>query len=263
MHPHLVVAIELQRKEIDRVAGQGLDRRGGLPFRLAHQCEPPQPPRVLDHLVVGTVGLVVREAPYPRHRREVVENVLESPPPEAARHLWRPLPLGQVAGALTKPVGVFRQCREPVDPALLEGDPVRAHIALLDHMHEEPAPFGDADRGAVQRPAVAKQDDVADRPFGDQAIEKLGPFVFAPAKVDAVGKPPEHSVAAVEVDPVHGMTAPLQRRSEPLEKPRRHSLQEQKTAIGRFRSAAGEPLCHPRPIKRRSTTIPRTQAPSR
>jgi hypothetical protein len=98
---------------------------------------------------------------------------------------------------------------------------------------------GKLDRGAVQRPAVAKQDEVANGPIGDQLIEEIRPLVFTPAKIYAVGKPPKDAVAAIEIDPMHAVAARGEFGGEMLEKSRRHALQKQEVAAARRCLAAG------------------------
>src|SRR5579872_4534367 len=90
------------------------------------------------------------------------------------------------------------------------------------------------DCGAVHRPAVTEQDDVADRLLYQEPVEEFRPLVLAAPEVDAVGKSPEHTVAAIEVYPVDGVAAFRERRSEPLEKSGRQSLKEQKGALARL-----------------------------
>jgi hypothetical protein len=104
---------------------------------------------------------------------------------------------------------------------------------------EHPTLRGKPDRSAVQRPAVAKQDEVANGPFGDQLIEEVRPFVLTPAKIYAIGEPPKDTVAAIEIYPMHAVTARGEFGGEMLEKSRRHVLQKQKVAAARRCLAAG------------------------
>ena len=94
------------------------------------------------------------------------------------------------------------------------------------------AALGDADRRAVQRPAIAEQNDVADRPLDDQPIEELRPFFRTAAKIHGSRQPPECPVAAVEIDPVNRVAALGERLPEALEKSRRHPLQKKKASAG-------------------------------
>ena len=119
-----------------------------------------------------------------------------------------------------------------VDPAFLEGDPIRPQIALLDHVNSQCAPLGDADGSSVQRPAIAEQNDVADRPLDDQPIEKLRPFLRTAAKIHGSRQPPECPITAVEINPVNRVAAPDERLTQTLEKSRGHPLQEKKAPAG-------------------------------
>jgi hypothetical protein len=79
-------------------------------------------------------------------------------------------------------------------------------------------------------PAIAEQDDVADRPLDDQPVEKLRPFFRTTAKIHRSRQPPKCSITAVEINPVNRMAALGERLSETLEKSRRHPLQEKKAS---------------------------------
>ena len=98
--------------------------------------------------------------------------------------------------------------------------------------------FGDTDGGAVERPAIAEQDDVADCPLDDQPIEKLRPFFRTAAKIHGSRQPPECPIAPVEINPVNRVAAPDERLSETLEKSRRHPLQEKKPPAGVYQCPA-------------------------
>jgi hypothetical protein len=119
-----------------------------------------------------------------------------------------------------------------IDPALLEGDPIGPQVALLDDVNAQCAALGDANGGSVQRPAIAKEDDIADRPLDDQPVEKLWPFFRTAAKIHSSREPPERPVAAVEIHPVNRVATPDERLSETLEKSRCHPLQEKKAPAG-------------------------------
>jgi hypothetical protein len=119
-----------------------------------------------------------------------------------------------------------------VDPAFLEGDPIRPQVALLDDVNSQCAPLGGPDGGSVQRPAIAKQNDVADRPLDYQPIEKLRPFFRTAAKIRGARQPPKCSIAAVEINPVNCVAALDERLPETLEKSRCHPLQEKKAPAG-------------------------------
>jgi hypothetical protein len=111
-----------------------------------------------------------------------------------------------------------------IDPVLLEGDPIGPQVALLDHVNSQGAALGDADGSAVQRPAIAKQDDVADPLLDDQPIEKVRPFFRTAAKIHRSWQSPECPIASVEINPGNRMAALGERLSETLEKSRRHPL---------------------------------------
>ena len=53
-------------------------------------------------------------------------------------------------------------------------------------------------------------------------FEKFRPFMLAAAKVDRAGPAPERPVAAVEIDPVHGVAARRERGTQIFEKSGRH-----------------------------------------
>ena len=234
VHSHLVVAIQLQRKKKERAgaAADTFDRRGRAPLGVAHQRQAPKPTGILDQLIIGTVRRVMREPPHSGRRGRCVEHVLDRPAAKAARYGWRVTPGRQRTGAFAIPVWIPRQRGMTVDPAFLEGDPIGPQIALLDHMNSQCAPLGDADGSSVQRPAIAEQDNVADRPLDDQPIEKLRPFFRTAAKIHGSRQPPECSIAAVEINPVNRVAALDERLSETLEKSRRHPLQEKKAPAG-------------------------------
>jgi hypothetical protein len=84
----------------------------------------------------------------------------------------------------------------------------------------------------VQRPAIAEQDNVADRPLDDQSIEKLRPFFRTAAEIHGSRQPPECPVTAVEIDPVNRVAALDEHLPETLEKSRGHPLQEKKAPAG-------------------------------
>jgi hypothetical protein len=119
-----------------------------------------------------------------------------------------------------------------VDPAFLEGDPIGPQIPLLDDVDPQGAGFGDAYRGAVQGPAIAEQDDVADLAFDDQPIEELRPFFRTAAKIRGSRQSPECSVTAIKIYPVNRMAALGERLSEALEEAGRHALEEKKAPPG-------------------------------
>ena len=205
----------------------------------------------------------MREPPHPGHRRHIVEHILEGPAAKAARHRRRRRWLRQAQRFLAIPVRVARQRGVAVDPAFLKGDPVRAHIAFFDDVDPHRARLGDADGGAMQRPAVAEQDEIADRLVDHQAIEKFRPFMLAAAKVDRAGPAPERPVAAVEIDPVHGVAARRERGTQIFEKSGRHPLQKEKGAIGGGHFYHGPPArlaITARPVSSRCNAIPRTQS---
>src|SRR5262249_45214089 len=133
---------------------------------------------------------------------------------------------------LAIPARIARQRGMTIHAAFLERDPVGPQIPLLDDMYSQGAALGDTDGRAMQWSAIAKKDHVADCPVDGQPIEKFRPCFRAPAKIDASRKPPEGPIAAVEIHPVNRMAAPGERLSEPCEKARCHSLQEQKAATG-------------------------------
>src|SRR6266404_3719171 len=119
-----------------------------------------------------------------------------------------------------------------IDAAFLEGDPIGPQIALLDHVKTQQAGFGDADRRAMQRPTITKEDDVADPLVDHQPLEKLRPFVLAAAKIHRSRKAPERPISAVKINPMDGVAAVCKRPPETLEEACRHSLQKQKAAAG-------------------------------
>jgi hypothetical protein len=113
-----------------------------------------------------------------------------------------------------------------VDAALLEGDPIGAHIPFLDDVHADRPRYCDPNGRTMQRPAVAEQNEITDRIVDDQAVEKLRPLMLAAAEVDRTRKPPECLVAAVEINPVYSVAPRRERLSETREKTRGHPLQE-------------------------------------
>ncbi len=234
VHAHLVIAIQLQRKKKQRAgaAADTFDRRRRAPLGAAHQRQAAQPTGILDQLIIGTVRRVMREPPHSGHRGRCVEHVLDRPAAKAARHRWRVAPGRQRTGAFAIPVRIPRQRRMTIDPAFLEGDPIGPQIALLDHVNSQSAPLGDADGSSVQRPAIAEQNYVADRPVDDQPVEKLRPFFRTAAKIHSARQPPECPIAAVEINPVNRVAALDERLPEALEKSRGHPLQEKKAPAG-------------------------------
>jgi hypothetical protein len=118
-----------------------------------------------------------------------------------------------------------------VDAAFLEGDPVGAHIPFFDHVHPDRAGLGDANSRAMQRPAVAEQNEVANRPVDKQTVKELRPFMLAAVEVDRTRKSPECLIAAVKIDSVHGVSARRERPPKAFKKSRRHPLQKEKGAI--------------------------------
>ena len=243
VHPHLVVAIQLQRKKKQRTgaAANLFDRRRRAPLGAAHQRQPPQPTGILDQLMIGTVCRVMRKPPHSECRGRRVQHVLDRPAAKAARHRWRVEPGRQPTGAFAIPVWIPRQRGMTIDPAFLEGDPIRPQVALLDHVNSQSAPLGDTDGGSVQRPAIAEQNDVADRPLDEQPVEKLRPFFRTAAKIQGSRQPPKCSITAVEINPPNRVAAPDERLPEALEKSRRHPLQEKKPAAG-FNQCPAWPL---------------------
>jgi len=82
----------------------------------------------------------------------------------------------------------------------------------------------DADRGAMKRPAVAKKDDVADRLFDYQLVEKVRPLMLPAAKVHRSRQPPKGAVTAIKINAVNSVTALSERPAQTLEKSCRHAL---------------------------------------
>jgi hypothetical protein len=119
-----------------------------------------------------------------------------------------------------------------IDPTFLEGDPIRPQVALLDHVNSQRAPPGDSDGSSVQRTAIAKQNDVADRSIDDQPVEKLRPFFRTAAEIHGSRQPPKCPITAVEINPVNCVAALDERLPETLEKSRGHPLQEKKAPAG-------------------------------
>jgi len=119
-----------------------------------------------------------------------------------------------------------------VDPAFLEGDPIRPQVTLLDHVNSQRAPPGDSDRSSVQRTAIAEQNDVADCSIDDQPVEKFRPFFGTAAEIHGSRQPPECPITAVEINPVNCVAALDERLPETLEKSRGHPLQEKKAPAG-------------------------------
>ena len=113
-----------------------------------------------------------------------------------------------------------------------EGDPIRPQIALLDHVNSQRAVLGDPDGRSVQRPAIAEEDNVADRPIEYQPIEKFRPFLRSAAKIHGSRQPPECSITAVEVNPVNRVAALGECVAEALEKSCGHPLQGKKAPAG-------------------------------
>jgi hypothetical protein len=111
-----------------------------------------------------------------------------------------------------------------IHAAFFEGYPIGPQIAFFDDMNAQQPLLGDADCRAVQRPAIAEQNDVADRLSDNQLVEKFRPFLRPAAKVDGSRKPPEGPVAAIEIDTVNRVAALGKRPPEALKKTRRHSL---------------------------------------
>src|SRR5439155_17370833 len=116
---------------------------------------------------------------------------LDRPAAKAARYRWGVLPGRQSTGAFAIPRRIPRQLGMTIDPAFLEGDPIRPQIALFHYVNSQCARLGDSHGGSVQRPAIAKQNDVADRPLNDQPIEELRPFFRTSAKIHGPWEPPE------------------------------------------------------------------------
>src|SRR5271166_1988164 len=112
-------------------------------------------------------------------------------------------------------------------------------------MHEDLALLCDPDRRAVQRAAVAEQDDVADRRIADQIVEKTRPFRRAAAKINPVGNSPKRIIAAVEINAMHPVAARGESRTETLEKSRRQALKKKKAATGRRRLVGKRHPLHP------------------
>jgi hypothetical protein len=59
------------------------------------------------------------------------------------------------------------------------------------------------DRGAMERPAVTEQDDVADCLVDDQPFKEVRPLLLAGTKIDCSRQSPKFAIAAVEIDPMH------------------------------------------------------------
>jgi hypothetical protein len=54
-------------------------------------------------------------------------------------------------------------------------------------MYQQLPLFSTADRDPVLRPTITEQDDVADRPIGEETAQERRPLTFAAVKFDAVG----------------------------------------------------------------------------
>src|SRR5689334_4335409 len=162
--------------------------------------------------------------PYSCHRGRCIEHILYRPAAKAARYRWRLLPSGQQARAFAVPFRIPRKRGMTIHPAFLKGDPIRPQVTLLDYVNSQRTALGNPYCGAVQRPAIAEQDDVADRPFDDQPIEKFRPLLRTAAKIDASREPPECPVAPIKINPANRVAALGESPTEALEKSRRHPL---------------------------------------
>jgi len=100
-------------------------------------------------------------------------------------------------------------------------------------VNAQQASFGDADGGAMKRPAITKKDDIADRVLNYQTVEKLRPLVLRTAKIHCSRESPKCAVTTVKINAVYGVTSFSERPTQTVKKPCRQPLQEQKAAVCR------------------------------
>jgi hypothetical protein len=150
----------------------------------ASSGEPTDPAGIFDQRVMGAMRAVMRKPGCRRQSRRGVKHILGRATAKTLRRRRRVPPGRQSGGRLAIPGRVARQRRVGVDPAFLEADPARPQIALLDDMDADRAGTRERDRQAMQRPAIAEQDDVGDLVFHQQPVEKRRPIVQISAVVD-------------------------------------------------------------------------------
>ena len=85
---------------------------------------------------------------------------------------------------------------------------MRAETPFLEYMHVYASCLRQLYCGLVQRPAVAKQNEISYLPFNQPDLKKAGPIFRFATKIDGVWPRPKQSVAAVEVDAVGAMATP-------------------------------------------------------
>ena len=163
-----------------------------------------------------------------RDRGEIVGEILVGAARERGGDARKVGQRRQIARGVQIITRIARQRRVAVHAAVLERDEIGTDIPLLENVDLHPAPLGHLDRGAVERTAIAEQDEIGHLPIVEHAIQKARPAREAATIVDRAGKPPIDLVAAVEIDAMYAVPVAGERVAEPGEERPRKTLKEQK-----------------------------------
>lgn len=120
-----------------------------------------------------------------------------------------------------------------VDTVALKRDPVGPEVAFLEDVNANPKRAQEFDRGPVQRPAIAVENEIADPPFCRQRAEPAWPCLRAPAEQDCLAPRPVEEIAAVEGDAGDVMALLGERAAERVKERAVRPLQEQEALLHR------------------------------
>jgi hypothetical protein len=139
---------------------------------------------------------------------------------------------------LEVPARVARQRIGGVHAAPLQRDPVRAHVAFLEHVRTDPLARRERDRRTMHGELVAEQHEVGDAVLVAPGLEVRRQPGEVAAVVPGRLVAPVKRVAGAEIDPAHPLAMRNHRVGEAREERRRHALQEKEVAAHATKASA-------------------------
>ncbi len=226
----LEVGGELQRHQEGRprIAGKALQDRRGAAGRPLLGGELGDPAGVFDGGMVELVGPVVREGDgiaedVGKVPGDVPGGILQ----EAAAVHGVEVGVGATLRHAADRLGIARKAREGREAVRLDGDPVRAQVAVLDGMNADAGRVRCFDRDGLVGARIAEKDEIGDALRGEIGGDEGGPVLEAAAVAVGSRQAPEQTVAKTEIDAADAVATGQDRAGHTGHEGRRRSLEEQ------------------------------------
>ena len=212
----LRIGVELQREQ--EIGDAALPQSTGALQRLlpapSLKRETLHPHRIFHKRMPGAVTAIVRKPPSAEHGGGVIGHIVPSTTTEVGGDGLTGAPCRQTGSSSEIALRIARQTRMTIDAAGFQRHVIRPQIAFFKYLHRDTALARQLDRRHMQRPAITEQDEVGDGPSPTLLEQKRRPGCSGAGEVETARQPPEAPIAAIEIDAVDGIPAPMQAQAQ-------------------------------------------------